>query len=660
VLAQVVRSDNSTTGGQLPKSQDTANFVVRGTVVDPDGKPFAGAKLRVEYFRADDSASRLSPLFGTESGIDGRFQLSIPKSEFDTSSSDEPWNTARILVLAEGLGFDAVRVKPGETDNIRLQLVKDVPINGRILSLEGTPVAGARIRIRGVQWTPGENLDSYIDALREGRQNVRFERYTGSPYTANETIQTDSRGRFQLRGMGAERLVQLYVEGPTIEHWWINVLTRDTKPVVQPLDMKSGRSRPDRTYGANFEHPASPGRPIVGTVRDRATGKPLVGVTVSGIMTISRTKTDEAGRFKLFGYPKSPEYYVQVAPEDGQPYLAASVKIADIAGLEPIETDVALSTGTLCRGQLTDKSTGRPVAGELQYYPLFPNVTASTFPQRDVGGVPWSTVTIKRDGKFVVPVLSGPGVLTFTATGGKDSDYAAAFLSTDEIEGFFGRKLGDGNYAEHLNISNGGQAASTIIQTNYHALALINPDEGAESIARDVALEPARRLRGMVRGPDGKPLTGTTAFGLTRHNFASTTLETAEFEAVGLNVRRPRVILFTHNENKLGFALTIRGNEPEPLVVQLKSLGAAVGRLLDKDGEPVRDTALNLFRERLIGPGGCSTKTDRDGRFRVEGLVCGQRYMLSSDGKALKTVDLSIEPGETKDLGDVKNYRGGE
>lgn len=52
--------------------------------------------------------------------------------------------------------------------------------------------------------------------------------------------------------------------------------------------------------------------------------------------------------------------------------------------------------------------------------------------------------------------------------------------------------------------------------------------------------------------------------------------------------------------------------------------------------------------------------TDRDGRFRVEGLAPGLVYQINLSGTSpyitIGTVAprVSVRPGETKDLGDVK------
>jgi hypothetical protein len=91
------------------------------------------------------------------------------------------------------------------------------------------------------------------------------------------------------------------------------------------------------------------------------------------------------------------------------------------------------------------------------------------------------------------------------------------------------------------------------------------------------------------------------------------------------------------------------------LKVQLQPCGSATGRLVDKDGQPLSGVALNVYRFALIGPGGAEAKTDKDGRFRIEGLAPGQKYWLSLVNRPQVGVraTFAVKPGEKKDLGDV-------
>src|SRR5207245_2962393 len=124
------------------------------------------------------------------------------------------------------------------------------------------------------------------------------------------------------------------------------------------------------------------------------------------------------------------------------------------------------------------------------------------------------------DGRFTLTAMPGPGMLCARA------DNADRFLRAGPVRG----------------------VDPTRILEAYHALVRINVSEkGPKSQTCDVALESGRTLAGSVVGPDGKPLAGAHAAGLSPifepFPFASRKLETASFRVGGLAPRKPRAIL---------------------------------------------------------------------------------------------------------------------
>jgi hypothetical protein len=232
-----------------------------------------------------------------------------------------------------------------------------------------------------------------------------------------------------------------------------------------------------------------------------------------------------------------------------------------------------------------------------------------------------------------------------------------ARITPQEMKAFFkGSKnwADTGNSEGSLVVSAGGAAAQGMVQDNYNLQALIEPDEKTELPKHDLALQPARTLKGHVIGPDGKPLAGAIAYGLESGWFMEQTLKTDAFTVTGLNPLRTRQLLFYHKEKNLGCFKEIRGDEPGPLKIQLQPCGSATGRLVDKDGQPLPGLRLHVYRFGLIGPGGTEANTDKDGRFRVEGLAPGQKYWLSlANPQARVNATFAVTPGEKKDLGDV-------
>jgi len=107
-----------------------------------------------------------------------------------------------------------------------------------------------------------------------------------------------------------------------------------------------------------------------------------------------------------------------------------------------------------------------------------------------------------------------------------------------------------------------------------------------------------------------------------------------------------------------------RGDEPMPVTVRLQRCATLTGRIVDEEGQPrpglqltgdIRGGQLNL-REGWFGF--LWGTTDKDGRFRIEGVTPGVKVGLSTQKGAAITgrliQELTPRAGEVKDLGDLK------
>jgi RNA polymerase sigma factor (sigma-70 family) len=633
------------TPGSRSRAETSETIAVRGKVLDPEGKPFVGAKL---YLASASPKEKTAPVRAT-SGEDGHFQFSFARSELDRTFSDNP--TGQVIAIAKGYGFDVATVGQLRQGEVTLRLVKDVPINGRSLDQEGKPVAGATVGVANVRIYKGEDLKEELNDIRRGSMGTHLEKGWNGPLPGQPTsITTGADGKFRLTGFGRERIVDLLVEGPGIHYSHIQVMTRESKPIVNPDRFRQQQ----RIYGATFEYLAAPSRPIRGVVREKETGKLLAGVRIESLAATTHvTYTDKDGRYELLGHAKSKEYHLTAVPPEGQPYFTANARFSDTVGFAPLDGDMKLVRGIPVRGRIMDKETGKPIRkAQVAYFAVYPNPH-----KRD--GIGDSFAITGPDGSYTV-ALPGPGLLAVTAPN-VDYKYMTALVTLKEMKDFYktwtvpvGMERG---YDESfLIIAAGTLSARGLIQENYHALVMIEPSAKTDQLTRDVALQPGRTLKGSVVGPDGKPLAGATVFGLAPHHFQNSTLNSADFTIRGINPRRTRQLLFVHKEKGLGFYRELRGDEKGPLTIKLQPLGSVSGRVVDRDGQPIADLVLNLNRSRLLGPGGTQVRTDKEGRFRAEGLVPGQKYDLSpahqprARGGAHNIV---VEPGKTKDLGNL-------
>jgi hypothetical protein len=316
-------------------------------------------------------------------------------------------------------------------------------------------------------------------------------------------------------------------------------------------------------------------------------------------------------------------------------------------GLTPLTADIELVHGIPLRGRVTDKATGKPIPQAIvTYRALYPNAYRNKLAAQ-YNLVHSETVT-GQDGSYSLAVFPGPGVVAVTAA--RREMYTSALAKEKDIKGVFGGARVQGQMEDGLLVEVGG-----FFTEQHNALALLNPDEKADSLKRDFVLERGQSLRGSVVGPDGKPLTGAKVWNTIPYH--EEPLESDAFTVRGLNPGRSRTLLFSHEEKDLAGGMVLRGDEKGPLTVKLQRYGDVTGRIVDKDGKPVpkvqlfcRVKGVRIVPHKLTGPG----ITDNDGRFRVKGLIPGLEHQLGVVGPGPRVVSIVAEPGKTKDLGDVK------
>jgi protocatechuate 3,4-dioxygenase beta subunit len=471
-----------------------------------------------------------------------------------------------------------------------------------------------------------------------GAFNGAFRRGWVGPLPGQATVLTTSAdGKFRLSGVGRDRAVAFRLEGRAIM----------TVPVA--------------AQGASFEHRADISRPLRGVVRDQATGKPLAGVTVwwqPGYNRRYEVKglrhymaiTDKEGRYELLGTPKgyaSGSGYVAARPAAGQLYLQNTVRAPGSPGLGPVTVDIELTQGVTVTGKVTDKSTGKPVANAVvEYWPIYPNPYVV---KRTKGTNPRSEAITGPDGSYALTALPGKGMIGVVAP--KPDVYGLAYLTKEEIKAFLKIKVFE-TYGLMWQTGEGGGLGADGIEGGQHGIVLFEPGENDTELVKDIALEPARRRQGRVVGPDGQPLTGVTVSGLSTRELHSETLKGAEFTVRGINPKAPRSLTFYHKDKNLGFYLKELPDEKlGPLTSKLQPLGSVSGRVVDQDGQPVAGKRVEI--EHGEGGGWKQVTTDKEGRFRVEGMVPGKRYMILKPNAERSPLVYVVAELGNKDLGNL-------
>jgi RNA polymerase sigma factor (sigma-70 family) len=600
---------------------------LRGRVLDPDGKPVAGARLYLLGGAGKDQAP--SRVRGT-TDQDGRFRLTAARDRY-------------VVAAADGCGPAWAWTDDfNKPDGLTLRLVKDdVPIRGRVIDLQGKPVAGATVRI-----------DEELLVPADGGNGPGAAGLTSLPSAAFATLfppaTTGADGRFQIDGIGRERVAVLRVEGTTFA-------TQQVKAMTRAADKAGATPR-----GVPFDVLVVPTRPVVGVVRDKDTGKPLAGVVVRSFKIggvddfngLVRTTTDQEGRYRLAGLPKREdnailaEAWGQAPRRNDLPYLAAMRKVGNPPGLEPVTVDVYMKRGVWVTGRVIDKATGKGVPAGFDYLCFGDNPCGEDLLLPSFSPGHWT----RKDGSFRVVALPGRGLISVLAT-----DTYRRAVGADRIKG------------EGVYVGDNGQLLDTrpyhLYPGNAHTIAEISPREGDESVACDVFLDPGGTLQGTAVGPDGKPLAGTRVFGLRPgyywkfglrllYDWETQPLETADFKILGLGLNETRVLQMIHEEKRLAGWREVRPEEKGPVRIRLEPWGILTGRLVTPDGEPLTNATVHA--------GARTGQPDKDGKFRIDGLAPGLKfspgltgapYRLDRSGKRIE--GLTVRPGQTKDLGEI-------
>lgn len=684
-LSEQAPSKSITATPQPPAAPDAKDGVVfAGRVLDPEGKPVQGARL----FLISPELKKLMIPIRARSGADGTYRFTVSRAEFDRAHSPEPWKHTPAVALAEGYGLGlplipADKMAANQLPSIEamtIQLAKDdVPITGRVLDLQGKPVAGARVRVRGIQWPIRGDLTAFIQALKTRREGALPQNQLligfHDPYRGGwdldslyPPVVTDAQGRFRIQGIGRERVADLLIENPMIETKYVYAMTRPGETITVPAYKNPGYMGPLQPlyihYGATFDHVAAPSKLVVGVVRDVDTGRPIAGAVVekSNALPVPeprpiddrvrfRAVTDKDGRYRITGLPRGNGNELRASPPAGQPYLMSAKKVPETPGLEPVTVDFPLKRGVWIDVKVTDKVTGKPVRCGVQYFLFDDNPHL-----KEAAGLVTNSHVQNRaeDGTFRLVGLPGRGVVAALA----DEDHYLRGIGAAKIKGL-------------LPPRTPRTVPALCLPEQFHTLAEVNLDPSAGPVKCHLVLDPGRTLTVTVVGPDGQPLTGAYT-----NNFDSRGLwmpEPLKTATLTVHALRPRRLLFLHRERHLAGTLLVHGDEQGARTVKLEPWGVLTGRLVIAGGKPPTDFQIVASGLFIITPEGVKSppldngslpnpvKPDKDGNFRIEGLVPGLKYdfdilkgsyIARAIGPGARSV--SVKSGEVRDLGDIQ------
>jgi protocatechuate 3,4-dioxygenase beta subunit len=653
---------------------------VRGRVLDPDGKPIAGVRLywpRVPKSEPLTEEDIEIPQRG-KSDAEGRFQFELPRSDIKPE-----WKLA-LIAAADGYGVAWTfweAIEGGKEPTLRL--VKDQPIEGRIVNTEGKPQAGVRVSILTLGTPVDGKMDTFINAWkREWRLAMsQVERMFLPLGKVLAPVTTDKDGRFRLVGAGAERLVILRVHGAEVSKESLYVINRAdfdaaavNKAVLDriPAELRHP-GQPPLLYGPKLTYVVPASRPIAGTVRETGSGKPVAGYRIhigigygDGLVAVS----DKDGRYHFRGVPKRKQYLLNADPPAKTAWLMSGARIDDTEGVQPLTVDFTVARGILLTGRVVDKTTGKGVRGGIRYVPL-PGNKFAKLPGYDSYQYERLMRTVDTEGRFKFPVTPGPGVVMVQVFGGsekanggqainpyKQAEFDAQdrqSVQINEKEGYF------------TSVNNSIEFLST-----EQAVKVIDLAADAGTAECNLFLERGETMKVQIEDTDGKPLKGTTVAGVTAAWPNTVPIKDATVTVFALDPKMPRRVLFYHGERKLAGSLVVRGDEKEPPVARLTATGSVAGRVLDRDGQPIAGADVQLSSPerdaselyRQLDQKRKPIRTDKDGRFRIEGIVPEVKFQLNIyQGRTFLVGEprigaRQVKSGATLDLGDVRTKPG--
>lgn len=679
--------------GDLKPAKDAESpEMVTIRVVDPDGKPMAGATV---YRRG-------WTFLDTEPGT----ETTLGKTDTAGSISVE-WKPFTFFhATADGFCATASKYRNGPSA-LTIRLAKPLPIKGRLVDLQGMAVPNAKVIVESMSAAASDDLTAVYNAYRVNPENAggAFEtQLDGKATGAPKGTTTDKDGRFELTGVGRMRVVRLWFVAAGIEAARVTVFadpdfSKRMKPPSDTEKKMAGMSGDYRaaTHGPEFTHAARPEHVITGTVTDAFSGKPVKGVKVAGTTSnvgqmfvgnpwhdkVEAT-TDADGKFRLAGLVKAKRRFLHLMGTDAAPYLDRIAEVPDSEGYTPAVADLKLRPAVVVRGQLLNKATGKPVAGEAHWLPLTTNEPLLKGEDDDARlytsqlGNTWpsgSRGVAGADGRFTLRVPVGPGVIL----GRCDQFDPSAVFTTARVREEDRKHLRKSEKDPDAIDSGGPKSRDseeffeTIMLITplrwENGYALVSPDAKAKTLDVKIQFDPGATVTLAPTDADGKPLGGVTVVGPGNYGRNPPTFANSEIAVGGIDPKgRPVQFYLLHKNRKLCAAITLKGDEKGPVAVKLQACGSVSGRVVDHAGKPVKGANVmfqmtdsvaddllgqKLHREATV------VATDADGQFAFSPMFADVEFdlIVSLPGfrsGAAESKRVTLKPGEAKDAGEFK------
>lgn len=398
---------------------------------------------------------------------------------------------------------------------------------------------------------------------------------------------TTSGGQFELKGMPENTIVSLKIVSPGYVH-------------TSKWGIKAGSD--------NEVIVIEPEGFISGKVIYGNNDKPASGILVAaeGMGYIETTETDKDGKFIITGIPKG-NYTLKIPMNDNQNQWA-SQPVQDVPVEEGKTTkgiELKLVNKRIITGRVSDIETGEPVRGHI--------VTAQ------------NTDTAK--------------IVDFSA------------CKTD-MNGYY-----------KLNVPPGKININILAPEDYENIPqnhVVEVEEGNTLKNIDFRFKKGIEITGKVLSPAGKPVPDAVISQIfeenndwNRHMFLKSGKD-GTFKIKGLTEGRKLVLNVEQEDLKLKGKTETDVKSGVNLIINLEKYETKKinGRVVDEQGKPVPGANIELttFYENGIGFGSVAAVADSEGKYKVEGLVEGNKYALTAKAKGYTdgSIPISAPPEEKK------------
>lgn len=662
------------------------NVSFRGRVLLPDGKPAVNAELYWPHLPSPNSESpdNSELVKRAITNDDGRFKFSILAAEFSPTAWRVP-----LIAFKSGFGLAWFDIAPGEANiEATLQLIEDQPLRGRVTDNAGRPVAQARITVNGVWASSSDKLDDFFTAWKRnwGTAWQKLDRQLYAPLESAIGAVTDPEGRFELSGVGIERIASLRITAPGFASAELKVVNRNGFDADEENEAALASADPQlrgadvipRFTSPSFTHVAEAELTIRGQVFTGTNRTPVPDAVVSssaGYFGVSAwAKTDEAGRYELHGLPRNQGMFVNIGPPAAGNLLDRDLAFSEKPGEAVVDLDIELKPGVVVEGRVFDSTTGKGVRSQVRFVPLPGNrfVDQPGYDGYKFNPEAYGTGT-DHEGKFRLTIVPGPGVLMahalLSGDGPRVGDqeiipYREAGFTTEESKRI---KVTEDANGRHFKTS-GGVSEMLSLQ---NALKFISASLEDRETTCELSVNRGKAVEMNIEDDKGRPVTNVFVAGATES--WPTTFQVAESSCTiyALGADRPRRVCLLHPERRLATALTLTGEEPQSVTVRLAASASVSGRAIDADGVPFADAVVQLSYaqnnvkdlERILSVERPAVKTDAEGRFKWDNIIPGERFSLDfKKGDAYFHANLPEEQqrlnaGQQLNLGGLKVER---